>query len=163
MSTKPKQEAAATGAEKVLEAKWGKTLIAAGFTALPDVIFQNQKALKLKPLDVVILLHLTSYWWKPNENPWPAKGTIADAIDVDPRTVQRSIQKMEKLGYVKRIARKATAGDNLTNEYDLRGLVKAAKKYADEKIALKAKRATEDKSRRATPTTLALINGGKKE
>jgi DNA-binding MarR family transcriptional regulator len=137
-------------------------LIAAGFTALPDVIFQYQKALKLKPLDILILLHLASYWWKPNENPWPAKGTIADALDVDPRTVQRSVKKMEELGYIKRIERKAKAGDNLSNEYDLRGLVKAAKTHAEEKIALKAKRASEDKSRRATPTTFALIDGGKK-
>lgn len=161
MSTKPK-EAITSGTQKVLEAKWGKTLIAAGFTALPDVIFQYQKALKLKPLDILILLHLASYWWKPNENPWPAKGTIADALDVDPRTVQRSIKKMEELGYIKRIERKAKAGDNLSNEYDLRGLVKAAKTHAEEKIALKAKRAAEDKSRRATPTTFALIDGGKK-
>ena len=161
-TTKPAIKPTASPTEKVLEAKWGKTLIAAGFTALPDVIFQYQKALKLKPLDVLVLLHLASYWWKPNENPWPAKGTIADAIDVDPRTVQRSIAKMEALGYVKRIERKAKAGDNLTNQYDLRGLVKAAATFADLKIAIREKRAAEDKSRRATPTAFALIEGGKK-
>lgn len=162
MSTKSEVKTSKTVTEKVLEAKWGKTLLAAGFTALPNVIFQYQKALKLNPLDVNILLHLASYWWKPNENPWPAKGTIADLINVDPRTVQRHIGKMEKLGYVKRIERKATAGDNLSNEYDLRGLIKATKKHAEEKIAIKEKRAAEDKSRRATPTAFALIEGGKK-
>ncbi len=162
MTTKPALIAVPIAANKVLEAKWGKTLIAAGFTALPDVIFQYQKALKLKPLDVLILLHLASYWWKPSENPWPAKGTIADAIDIDPRTVQRAIKRMEGLGYVKRIERKAKAGDNLSNEYDLRGLVKAAKVFADKKIALRARRAAEDKSRRATPTAFALIEGDKK-
>lgn len=163
MATTPKEKPIAIGAEKVLVAKWGKSLIASGFTALPDVIFQNQKALKLKPLDLLILLNLASYWWKPNENPWPSKSTIADTVDVDPRTVQRSIKKMEELGYIKRIARKAAAGDNLSNEYDLRGLVKATKKYADEKIRLKEQRIAEDKSRRATPATFALITGGKKD
>jgi len=143
-TTKPAPKPTASPTEKVLEAKWGKTLIAAGFTALPDVIFQYQKALKLKPLDVLVLLHLASYWWKPNENPWPAKGTIADAIDVDPRTVQRSIAKMEALGYVMRIERKAKAGDNLTNQYDLRGLVKAAATFAEQKIAIRKRRAAED-------------------
>ena len=45
MTIKSGTKAVASGAEnKVLEAKWGKTLIAAGFTALPDVIFQYQKA-----------------------------------------------------------------------------------------------------------------------
>lgn len=161
-TTKSAPKPSTSPTEKVLEAKWGKTLIAAGFTALPDVIFQYQKALKLKPLDVLVLLHLASYWWKPNENPWPAKGTIADAIDVDPRTVQRSIAKMEALGYVKRIERKAKAGDNLTNQYDLRGLVKAAASFAEQKIAIRERRAAEDKSRRATPAAFALIEGGKK-
>ena len=161
MASKIAPKYADTG--KVLEAKWGKKLMAAGFTALPDVIFQCQKALKLKPLDVLILLHLASYWWRPSENPWPAKSTIADALDVDPRTVQRAIKKMEELGYVRRIERKAKVGDNLPNEYDLRGLVKAASKLADEKIALRAKRAAEDKSRRAAPAAFALIDGGKKD
>ncbi len=162
MPSKKAPAAAPDKSNKILEAKWGKTLIAAGFTAIPDVIFQSQKALQLKPLDVLILLHLASYWWTPSSNPWPAKGTIADAIDVDPRTVQRSIQKMEGLGYVKRIARRAKAGDNLSNEYDLHGLVKAAKKFAEAKIALRDERAAEDKSRRATPIAFSLIEGGKK-
>ena len=76
--------------------------------------------------------------------------------------MQRSITKMEALGYVKRIERKAKAGDNLTNQYDLRGLGKAAATFADLKIAIREKRAAEDKSRRATPTAFALIKGGKK-
>ena len=88
--------------------------------------------------------------------------TIAAAMDIDPRTVQRSIARMEKLGYVKRIERKAKVGDNLTNEYDLRGLVKAATKVAEHEIALREKRAAEDKGRMATPTTLSLVAGGKK-
>lgn len=162
MTTTATPKPSTLGTEKVLEAKWGKKLITAGFTALPDVIFKNQKALKLKPLDVLILLHLASYWWKPQENPWPSKGKIAEAIDVDPRTVQRSIKKMEDLGYIRRIERKAKAGDNLTNEYDLRGLTKVAELYAEEQIKLKARRAAEDKSRRTTPTAFALIDGGKK-
>lgn len=163
MKTKTAVKAVTTGTDKVLEAKWGKTLLAAGFTALPDVTFRYQKALKLKPLDVVILLHLASYWWKPTENPWPAKATIAEAIDVDPRTVQRHIESMEKLGYIKRITRRAKAGDNLTNEYDLRGFVKKAEKFALHEIETRAKRAAEDKSKRVTPiAAFSLIDGGRK-
>lgn len=160
---KPLHKAALSENEKVLERKWSKPLIAAGFTALPNVIFRNQKALKLKPLDVLVILHLASYWWKPNENPWPSKSTIADALDVDPRTVQRSIQKMEGLGYVQRISRKSGYGDNLSNEYDLRGLVTAGKKYAESDLALRGRRAAEDRSRRVTPKAFALIDGGKQK
>lgn len=38
MTTKSLVRAAASDTEKVLEKKWGKTLIAAGFTALPNVV-----------------------------------------------------------------------------------------------------------------------------
>ena len=63
MSTKTTTTAPApaVAAEKVLAAKWGKTAIRAGFTALPDVIFKQPKALGLKRLDVLVILHLASY------------------------------------------------------------------------------------------------------
>ena len=66
MTSKTAQAPAVKNTDKVLEAKWGKPLIANGFTAIPDAIFRNQKALKLKPLDVLILLHLASYWQPPS-------------------------------------------------------------------------------------------------
>lgn len=162
MSTEEVEATAAkSSTDTVLAAKWGRTAISAGFTALPNVVFLYQKALGLKPLDVLVILHLASYWWKPGDNPWPAKGKIAVAIDVDPRTVQRSIKKMEDLGYIKRIFRKAAVGDNLANEYDLRGLVKAAEKYAKEELQLKAERAATDQRKRATPKTFELAESGK--
>ena len=163
MSTKTTTTAPApaVAAEKVLAAKWGKTAIRAGFTALPDVIFKQPKALGLKRLDVLVILHLASYWWKPNELPRPAKATIADALDCDSRTVQRSIEKMEKLGYIKRIGRMAKVGDNLPNQYDLRGLVKAIEKLAADELDKREKRAAEDKARTTSPKTFGLIKGGK--
>lgn len=162
MSAKPVvNEGASSTAKKVLEEKWGSPLLSEGFTVMPNIIFQHQKALKLKPLDVLILMHLISYWWNAKEPPRPAKGTIAEALNVDSRTVQRAVEKMEKLGYIKRIFRKAGAGDNLPNGYDLKGLVKAATKLALEQKNRKAGRAKEDQARRSTPTTLNLIKGGK--
>lgn len=161
-ATTTKKSEAAPGTPKVLEQKWGKTAMEAGFTALPDVVFRQQKTLRLKHLDVLILLHLASYWWKPQENPWPAKSTLAEALDVDPRTVQRSIKKMEDLGYVKRITRRAAQGDNLTNEYDLRGLVDVVSNLAKKELELRETRAKEDKKRIITPTAFALVQGGRR-
>jgi Helix-turn-helix domain len=155
------KDGASSVTTKVLEEKWGNPLLSEGFTVMPNIIFQHQKALKLKPLDVLVLLHLVAYWWKADEPPRPAKGTIANALDVDPRTVQRAVEKMEKLGYIKRIARKASAGDNLPNSYDLRGLVKAATKHALDQKNKKASRLKEDKDMLSTPTAFNLIKGGK--
>lgn len=142
------QEALPTRNTEKLESKWGRTLISAGFTALPDVIFKNQQALKLKPLDIVILLHLASYWWKPDENPWPAKSTLAEAIGVDARTIQRSIKKMEGLGYVKRYERKSSSGDSLSNAYDLHGIIRATKGLAE--LAIQKRREESRKNKDAT-------------
>lgn len=161
MKSATKKSESASSAPKVLEQKWGKSAIEAGFTAIPNVVFRKQKALNLKPLDVLILLHLSSHWWSAAQNPWPAKGTLAEYLDVDPRTVQRSIQKMEKLGYVQRILRKSSHGDNLANEYDLRGLVQAIDRLAKEELELRENRAAEDKQRRTTPKVFALLQGGK--
>ncbi len=150
---------------QALASRWGKNLIDAGWTALPNVIFLNQKELGLKPLDVLILLHLASYWRIAAEPPRPSKATVAVAIDVNPRTVQRSIKKMEELGYLKRIVRKGMENNNLPNEYDLTGLVNSAKvhelakdelDYRSSQAAVSARRAAATKARRESPKTFAL-------
>ena len=60
--------------------KWTKPLMDAGWTVMPTVIFERQKALGLDALDVNILLHLAGYWWTPDNKPHPSKRTIAAAI-----------------------------------------------------------------------------------
>ena len=96
-----------------------------------------------------------------NTHPRPAKTSIARTLDVDPRTVQRSIAKLEKQGYIERKERWATVGDNLPNFYDLSGLVAAAKTQAERAKKLKVERAREDSAMQSTPKAFGLIKGGK--
>ncbi len=98
MSTKPEAKSISKE-ERTLHQKWGADVIAEGYTVLPNVILQNQKALDLKHLDVLVLMCLLSHWWDKDDLPRPAKTSIARTLDVDPRTVQRSIAKLEKQGY----------------------------------------------------------------
>lgn len=160
MSTKPAAKSA-TKEEKALHQKWGAAVIAEGYTVLPNVILQNQKALGLTHLDVLVLMCLLSHWWDKEDLPRPAKTSIARTLDVDPRTVQRSIAKLEKQGYIQRKERRASVGDNLPNFYDLSGLVAAAKTQAEEARKVKSERAKEDSSKQSTPKTFGLIKGGK--
>lgn len=160
MSTRPAAKSA-TKEERALHQKWGAAVIDEGYTVLPNVILHNQKALGLKHLDVLVLMCLLSHWWDKDDLPRPAKNSIATTLDVDPRTVQRSIAKMEKQGYVRRKERRASIGDNLPNFYDLCGLVVAAKTQAAETRKVKSTRAKEDASKRSTPKTFDLIKGGK--
>jgi predicted transcriptional regulator len=114
--------------------KWGSALARSGWTAIPNVLFQRQKALGLTPLDVNIILQLVAYWWEPENLPHPSKNTIAARIDVTPRTVQKRIAAMETAGFIKRIPRKLSHNGSSTNLYDFSGLIAAAQPFAQEEL-----------------------------
>src|SRR5450830_264275 len=161
MSTKPAAKKGTTKEEKALHQKWGAAVLAEGYTVLPNVILQNQKALGLKHLDVLVLMCLLSHWWSKEDLPRPSKVSIAQTLDVDPRTVQRCIAKLETQGYLLRKERRAGVGDNLPNFYDLSGLVAAAKTHAEQSKKVKSTRAKEDSEMQTTLKTFGLIKGGK--
>ncbi len=116
------------------ERKWSKTLMDAGWTALPSVIIENQRQLGLSPLDLNIVLYLASKWWTPEGKPFPSKNTMAKAMDVHPRTIQKHIAALEVAGFVRREERRTETGSK-TNIYHLDGLIKAANPFAVEKVA----------------------------
>ncbi|WP_211961471.1 helix-turn-helix domain-containing protein, partial [uncultured Bradyrhizobium sp.] len=147
---------------KVNEKKWTATLMKAGWTVLPNVIFERQRALGLDAIDINIILHIASYWWTAEGKPFPSKRTIAAAMDIEPRTVQRRIAAMEAARLIRREERRSSANGSQTNVYHLDGLIAAAKPYAlekiqerDEKIQAKAARA----SRKGKPK-LSVVKGG---
>lgn len=131
-ASKPKAKPkAAPAAEKPIEDRWGKDLTAAGWTAIPNVLFVYSQELELKSLDIVIILHLAKFWWRKGNDPHPSKKTLAKMIGVDARTIQRSIAELEDKKYIKRTARMSAAhGGNTSNSYSFAGLIKAAKPYA---------------------------------
>lgn len=117
------------------EKKWSKTLMDAGWTVFPSVIIESQRQLGLDAVDVNILLHLASKWWKADGKPFPSKRTIALAMHMDPRTIQRRIARLEGANYVRREERRETPTGSKTNIYHLDGLIEAAKPFAEEKLA----------------------------
>lgn len=117
------------------EKKWTKPLLDAGWTMLPNVIFERQQALGLDAIDINILLHLASYWWKAGDLPHPGKKRIADAIGRHPRTIQRRIAQMEAGGLIQRIERRVSGVGSKTNLYEFTGLITEATPFALEKIS----------------------------
>ena len=130
------------------EKKWTKTLMDAGWTAMPSVIIERQKAFGLDPIDVNILLHLACHWWYATDLPFPSKQTMADAMRTSARTVQRRIAKMEHDGLIKRVERHHPKYGRQSNCYDFAGLIKEATPYAEEVIAAREQSRQEKKSRR---------------
>src|SRR3546814_16156449 len=75
------------------------------------------------------------------------------ARNVHPRTIQKHIAALEAASYVRREERRTEAGSK-TNIYHLDGLIKAAKPFAEEKLAEKkdkAELAKRRQNRRGAP------------
>ena len=135
-----------------IELKWGPVLSASGWTGIPNVLFQRQKALGLTSLDVNIILQLVAYWWEPDNLPHPSKKSIAAAIGVNERTVQKRIAAMEAASFIQRIERRTARGSR-TNLYDFSGLIAAAQPFAKEELIEieQRKRAKAEKLERKRP------------
>jgi predicted transcriptional regulator len=86
--------------------------------------------------------------WTAENKPHPSKSTIAEAIGVTPRTVQRRIAAMEHAGLIQREERRISKEGSKTNLYHFDGLIQEAQPFALEKIAVRTKRKAEDEHRR---------------
>lgn len=115
-----------------LDAKWGRDLIRAGWVALPSIILERQEALGLDALDINIILHIAKHWFAPGKLPHPSKGSIAKAMGVSPRTVQKRISRLHDEGFLRRIERRGPKGSkgSQTSEFDFSGLIAKATPHA---------------------------------
>jgi hypothetical protein len=119
-------------ADSASERKWGKAVLAQGFSILPSLIFKAQRRLQLKPIELAILVHLADFWWDAERKPYPSKERLSERLGIGPRQVQFWIANLEKAGLVQRTQRYASHGGKLTNEYDLSGLVERLKELEPE-------------------------------
>lgn len=120
----PKRTAAEADPRIVSREKWGDA-IDAGFQVLPDALLKYQFALELTPIDLVVVINLTLHWWYADSLPFPTTVTIARRMGASPRTVQRSLQRIEELGLIKKVRRKGQR-----TAFDLSPLATRLKKLA---------------------------------
>lgn len=104
--------------------------MAPGWTMLPSVLMEYQRELGLNPVQFNILVQLAKYWWT-EKPPFVAKRTIAHAMNVSPRTVQRHLTELESAGLIRREQRHRPSGGRTSNAYIFDGLIAKAKPYAD--------------------------------
>jgi hypothetical protein len=117
-----------------LEALKTQILMAAGWAAISNVIVERQQALGLDVIDLSILLHLALYWWTPDNKAHPSKSTVAAAMDIRPRTVQRGIAQMEKDGLIRREERGGRRQGSKSNLCRFNGLIKDATPLRHRKV-----------------------------
>jgi predicted transcriptional regulator len=136
----------------------------AGWVAFPDILLEKQHALGLDAVDVNILLHIAKHWWTADNKPYPSKGSIATAINITARTVQRHIARMERDGLIRREERRIAQQGSKTNLYHFDGLIEAAKRFAQEKIALQSQqKAEKEKWRKRKRPDLRLVKDSSEE
>jgi len=142
------------------EKKWTQTLMKAGWTVLPSVILDRQKALGLDAVDINILLHLAKHWWYSENMPHPSKQSIAECMGIDKSTVRRRIARMEKDGLISRQTRFHPKYGQQTNSYHFVGLIKAATPLAEEAIEAREQQKTESATRRTRKRPVKIHKTG---
>jgi DNA-binding MarR family transcriptional regulator len=132
---------------RVNEAKWSKPLMQAGWIAFPNIIIERQAALGLDPVEVNIILHLAQYWWTSENLPHPSIETIAKALGMKPRGIQKRIARLVADGFIEREERRYTKHGSDTNRYSFKGLIEKARPFAEEKIKEIEERAEKQQAR----------------
>jgi hypothetical protein len=120
---------------KMARDKWGLALDA-GFQVVPNVLFRCQRILRLKPLDVVILMNITTHWWSNDDLPYPRPSVMANRMDVSTRTVERRLLKMQKMGLIRRLESRQKNG-RAVRQFELTGLVEKLKAVSVENLKMR--------------------------
>jgi DNA-binding MarR family transcriptional regulator len=93
--------------------------------------------------------------------PSPAVPTIAKAIGLKTRAVQKRLRKLEALKFIERHPRPLASKNNETNLYSFNGLIAAATPYAQEALEAKAKAIEAKKKRLESKKPKLVVNNPK--
>lgn len=105
------------------EDKWTAQVMKLGFTPLPSLLLRGQARLGLTPEQLNVLLQIVEHWWEADKLPFPSKDTLARRMGKSPRQVQRYLTELENDGFISRIERFNGRKAQVSNAYDLGGLV----------------------------------------
>ena len=108
--------------------KWGDAL-GAGFQILPDALIRGQHLLKLTATDLVVIANLNQAWWFADRRPYLTPRAIAKRMGVSERSVQRSLSRLRKRGFLQRLREKQGDG-TVRYTHDLSGLREALEPLA---------------------------------
>jgi hypothetical protein len=105
------------------EDKWTAQVMSLGFTPLPSLLLRAQARLGLSPDQLNVLLQIIEHWWEADKLPFPSKDMLARRMGKSARQVQRYLTQLEKDGFITRVERYNGRKAQVSNGYDLSGLV----------------------------------------
>ncbi len=109
--------------------KFGPTVRKAGVTAVPTVLLNGLAEMKIKPIQLAILLQMIACWGDKGPHPFPRRSVMMKAIGCDKRTLDRAITEMVEAGLIEKNKRFRPKRQT-SNEYDLTGLIERLKMLA---------------------------------
>lgn len=121
---------------KAIAARWGEDVARTGFTGTPNVLLAHLTALKLKPLDH-LLLELIEMHRRESEEAWPSEQTLADLTDMSVSQVGRRLRGLRQRGLIEWTRSRGYAGQWGHRIYTRHGLARvcqliAANRRADQ-------------------------------
>ena len=118
-------KAPATQPNPTVTGLWGSAVDngETGFTPVPDILIRSQDRLELSPMEFVVLLNILLHWWRPADWPFPRLSAISRRIGTTPRTVQRTVRRLEDKGLVVHCPPERIRRGLTVRRFDLSGLV----------------------------------------
>ena len=106
--------------------KWGKSVAERGFAQIPNYLLLLNHFLdpdvRLKPLDLLLLIQLIGTWWKKEDQPFPSVRTLAIRCGTSERQIHRSISTLININLLAKNKRRIK-GIISSNTYDMKPLV----------------------------------------
>jgi Helix-turn-helix domain len=127
--------------------RFGDTVRDAGVTAVPRVLLNSMGDLGLKPIHLTVLLQFISCWGNNGPYPFPTRKRLLEWIGCDKRTLDGAIADLVEMKLIEKRKRTTRARGQISNEYDLTGLI--------DRLAPLARRAITRKKRREEMRRLA--------
>lgn len=121
--------------EHRVEARWTRSVLAQGFTLLPALLINGQNRLGLTPEEFNVVVHLAYHWRTLGNDPYPTKRRIASLMGKSEKQVQRYFKSLEDKSLVLRVKRISKQRGQMSNSYDLSGLVIRLRELAAEDSA----------------------------
>lgn len=102
-----------------IEEKWGRTVLDAGWTGIPNALLRYAADLKLDPTETLVLIYLMRFWWKTEDLPYPSITKTSQEMGVSRKTMTKKFASLKEKGYITPVKQGART------KFSLEGLRKA--------------------------------------
>lgn len=90
----------ASGSPSGMEEKWGKTVLDAGWTGIPNALLKYAGPLGLDPAETLTLIYLMRFWWRTQELPYPSISKTCLEMGVSRKTMTKKFASLREKGYI---------------------------------------------------------------